>query len=69
MMRRETKRPTLTVRVSYEADRLSGQHLADAFERLVATIVRRSASVPDPDLDRAAPGAPAADIAVRRGRP
>ncbi len=66
-MRREAKRPALTVRVSYEADRLSEQHLADAFERLVATIVRRSAPVPDPG--RAPPDAPAADIAVRRVRP
>jgi hypothetical protein len=66
-MRRDAKRPALTVRVSHEADRLSEQHLADAFERLVATIVRRSAPVPDPG--RAPPDEPAADIAVRRARP
>ena len=66
MKRREAKRPALTVRVSYEASRLSGQHLADAFERLAPTIVRRLASVPGPDR---APDAPTADTAVRRGRP
>ena len=66
-MRRDAKRPALIVRVSYEADRLSQQHLADAFERLVATIVRRAAPVPDPG--RAPPDEPAADIAVRRARP
>jgi hypothetical protein len=67
MRRREARRPALTVRVSYEASRLSGQHLADAFERLAPTIVRRLASVPGPD--RAPPDAPTADTAVRRGRP
>ena len=66
MMRRRTKRPALAVRVSYEADRLSGQHLADAFERLAATVVRRLTPAAGPD--RATPNAPAADAAVRRGR-
>ena len=64
MMRRRTKRPALAVRVSYEADRLSGQHLADAFERLAATVVRRLTPAAGPN--RATPNVPAA--AVRRGR-
>ena len=67
MMRRKTKRPALAARVSYEADRLSGQHLADAFERLAATVVRRLTPAAGPD--RATPNVPAADTAVRRGRP
>ena len=66
-MRRDAKRPALTVRVSHEADRLSEQHLADAFERLAPTIVRRLAPVCAPD--RATPQPPVADTAVRRGRP
>ena len=45
MRRCEAKRPVLAVRVSYEADRLGGQLLADAFERLAPTIVRRLAPV------------------------
>jgi hypothetical protein len=65
MRRREAKRPVLAVRVSYEAGRLGGQFLADAFERLAPTIVRRLAPVPD----RATSDAPVADTAVRRGRP
>ena len=67
MRRCEAKRPVLAVRVSYEANRLGGQLLADAFERLAPTIVRRLAPVPDPG--RAPPDEPAADIAVRRVRP
>ena len=67
MRRREAKRPALTVRVSYEASRLSGQLLADAFEWLAPTIVRRLPCVPAPD--RATPDVPIADTAVRRGRP
>jgi len=55
------------VRVSYEADRLGGQLLADAFERLAPTIVRRLAPVCA--SDHAMPEAPIADTAVRRGRP
>jgi hypothetical protein len=66
MRRREAKLPALTVRVSYEAGRLGGQLLADAFERLAPTIVRRLAPVPAPD--RAVADTPIADIAVRRGR-
>ena len=54
MRRCEAKRPVLAVRVSYEADRLGGQLLADAFERLAPTIM---------------PEALIADTAVRRGRP
>jgi hypothetical protein len=67
MRRCEAKRPALAVRVSYEAGRLGGQLLADAFERLAPTIVRRLAPVPDPD--RATPDVPNTDTAVRRGRP
>jgi hypothetical protein len=67
MRRREAKRSTLTVRVSHEADRLGGRLLADAFERLAPTIVRRLA--PLGAADRATPEAPVADNAVRRGRP
>jgi hypothetical protein len=52
---------------SYEADRLGGQLLADAFERLAPTIVRRLAPVCA--SDHAMPEAPIADTAVRRGRP
>jgi hypothetical protein len=55
------------VRVSHEADRLGGRLLADAFERLAPTIVRRLAPVGA--ADRATPEAPVADNAVRRGRP
>ena len=66
MRRREAKRPALTVRVSYEAGRLGGQLLADAFERLAPTIVRRLAPVPAPD--RATADMAVADTAVRRGR-
>ena len=66
MMRRKKKRPALAVRVSYEADRLSGQHLADAFERLAATVVRRLTPTAGPD--RATPNVPAAGTAVSRGR-
>ena len=67
MRRREAKRSTLTVRVSHEADRLGGRLLADAFERLAPTIVRRLAPVCA--SDHAMPEAPIADTAVRRGRP
>jgi hypothetical protein len=66
MRRREAKRPALTVRVSYEAGRLGGQLLADAFERLAPTIVRRLAAVPA--RDGPAADMPIADTAVRRGR-
>jgi hypothetical protein len=65
MRRREAKRPALTVRGSHEAGRLGGQLLADAFERLAPTIVRRLAPVPAPD---GAADMPIADTAVRRGR-
>jgi hypothetical protein len=67
MRRREAKRSTLTVRVSHEADRLGGRLLADAFERLAPTIVRRLAPVCAPD--RATSEAPIADTAVMGGRP
>jgi hypothetical protein len=67
MRRCEAKRPVLAVRVSYEADRLGGQLLADAFERLAPTIVRRLAPVCA--SDHAMPEAPIADTAVRRGLP
>ena len=67
MRRCEAKRPVLAVRVSYEANRLGGQLLADAFERLAPTIVRRLAPVPDPN--RATPDVPITDTVVRRGRP
>jgi len=67
MRRCEAKRPVLAVRVSYEADRLGGQPLADAFERLAPTIVRRLAPVCA--SDHAMPEALIADTAVRRGRP
>jgi hypothetical protein len=65
MRRCEAKRPVLAVRVSYEADRLGGQLLADAFEWLAPTIVRRLAPVCASDHGEA----PIADTAVRRGRP
>ena len=67
MRRCKAKRPVLAVRVSYEAGRLGGQVLADAFERLVPTIVRRLAPVPAPE--RATPDALVTDTLVRRGRP
>ena len=68
MRRCEAKRPVLAVRVSHEANRLGGQLLADAFERLAPTIARRLAPVCAPD--RTTPEAPIADTAaVRRGRP
>jgi hypothetical protein len=67
MRRREAKRPALAVRASYEADRLGGQLLADAFERLAPTIVRRLAPVCAPD--RATPDMSIADTAVIGGRP
>ena len=67
MRRCEAKRPVLAVRVSYEADRLGEQLLADAFERLAPTIVRRLAPVCA--SDHAMPEAPIADTAVRRGWP
>ena len=67
MRRCEAKRPVLAVRVSYEADRLGGQILADAFERLAPTFVRRLAPVCA--SDHAMPEAPIADTTVRRGRP
>ena len=66
-MRREAKRPALAVRVSYEAGRLSGQILDDAFKLLAPTIVRRLPAGPAPDC--AKPDMPIADTAVRRGRP
>ena len=67
MRRCEAKRPVLAVRVSYEANRLGGQLLADAFERLAPTIVRRLA--PGCASDHATPEAPIADTALRRGWP
>jgi hypothetical protein len=67
MRRCEAKRPALAVRVSYEAGRLSGQFLGDAFELLAPTIVRRLPAGPAPA--RAKPDMPIADTAVRRGRP
>ena len=50
MRRCEAKRPVLAVRVSYEANRLGGQFLGDAFELLAPTIVRRLPAGPAPDL-------------------
>jgi len=40
--RRGGKGPDLTVRVSYEANRLSQAHVAAAFERLVPVLERQS---------------------------
>ena len=58
MRRCEAKRPVLAVRVSYEANRLGGQLLADAFERLAPTIVRRLAPVWPPTMPRRKPLSP-----------
>ena len=70
MRRCEAKRPVLAVRVSYEANRLGGQLLADAFERLAPTIMRRLAPVCAVCAsDHATPEAPIADTALRRGWP
>ena len=39
-MVRRTDRPLLQVRVSFEATRLSPQHLIDAYDRLMPTVRR-----------------------------
>ena len=64
---REAKRPVLAVRVSYEANRPGGQPLADAFERLAPTAVRRLG--PLCASDHATPEAPIPDNASGRGAP
>ena len=42
MTRRSGEGPSLTVRVSHEATRLSQVHVAAAFERLVSVLERRT---------------------------
>ena len=58
MTRRSGKGPGLTVRVSHEATRLSREHVAAAFERLVPVLERQTrlsraeGSKPETDVRR-----------------
>ena len=50
MPRRETKHPELTVRVSFEATRLSAQCLVEAYERLTPSRRRASRTASSPTV-------------------
>jgi hypothetical protein len=66
MRRRKTERPSLKIRVSHEVGRLSGQYVADAFERLLPIVERRVRSPPE-ECGPEGEAASAKPIQIRRG--
>ena len=66
MRRRKTERPSLKIRVNHEVGRLSGQYVADAFERLLPIVERRVRSPPE-ERGPESEAASAKPIQIRRG--